>query len=73
MTKSLKKRIETVIEAHGVRHVRTAARSVMSGDRDALRALDLDDCYRLELKQILEMAGGRSRYDPDAALREMLG
>ena len=45
----------------------------MQDDRDALRALQLDDCYRLELQQILEMAGDKSRYDAEAALREMLG
>jgi len=45
----------------------------MQGNRDALRTLNLDDFFPLELKQMLEMAGGRSRYDPDAALREMLG
>lgn len=50
-----------------------AIASAARGDRDALRGLGFDDCYRLELRQILEMLDGKPTVaDIDAILRELL-
>jgi hypothetical protein len=72
VTKDLRRRTESALEAHGAFALRQAIHSVMQGNRDGLRALNLDDCYRLELRQMLEMIDGRQEVDYDGMLKEML-
>jgi hypothetical protein len=58
VTKALRKRTEAALQAHGAFALRQAIHS-MQGYRDGLRALDLGDCYRLELREMLKLINGR--------------